>query len=285
MSAHLDPDELGDLSAGLLDEGDASRANDHLATCASCRQDAEALDAVTGLLRFAGEVGPMPTDVADRLDAALLAAAPGDPSDNVRPLARPATRRWWADHRILQAAAAAVLVIAGGAIAVPVLQNAAVSGPETASSADSASGGQAAEAAPDAASDDAGSRTAAKAAATMASGNNYTDESLAREVGRLLSGQEVAAAPSPPAQNSQAGAAAITRLADPSALADCVDELRPGGQAQPLLVDVARYADRSATVIVLEAPDQADGIEIWVVEAGCGRGNARTLHYEMAQRP
>jgi hypothetical protein len=279
MTAHLDPDQLGDLSWGLLDEHATATANAHLQTCEQCRREAAALEDVARTLRGAGDTGPMPEEVANRLDAALRAAASPMPhAENVTPLPVAATRRWWAEHRVLQAAAAVVLVVAGGAIAGPLLTSSG-RGPFTASSAD--------RAAPEAgAKADGGSgREAAYGGAALATGTNYTEQTLSTAVSRLLAGDRVQSSPEDAASAKEAvppGAAG--RLADPQALSECIAQLPRGSKATPLLVDVARFEGRDATVIVLPRHDEPDNVDIWVVEPGCGTGNARTLHYQRAPR-
>lgn len=285
MTAHLDPDQLADLSAGLLDGATAAAAQSHLARCAHCRADADLLGRIPEILQVAADVGPMPDDVGDRLDAALAAEQPSSQRpDNVRPLPVAATRRWWADHRILQTAAAAVLVFAGGAIAVPLFQ-ASIGSHDAATSSSGAKkvGPPEAGAAADSGTDHSAS------VGVLESGTHYTEQTVAEDVSRLLAAPERTAgtteqtdAPAEPKTAERVSA--TSRLADPEALAQCVRELAPGGKARPLLVDLARFNGREAAVIVLPRPGEEDRLEIWVVGPGCTRGNAHTLHYQNVPR-
>jgi hypothetical protein len=285
VSAHLDVEQLADLSAGLLGGRARAQAQFHLETCEHCRTEAAELAGVSRTLRGAAEKGSMPADVADRLDFALRSEQASTLASGVTALPRPATRRWWADHRVLQAAAAAVLVVAGGAIAVPLLDRAG-NAPMTASESAGGNGGEEGAAAPKAADGGKSGDTAAGSGGVLETGTNYSEQTLAADVTRLLSAVE--AGRSPP-QDLSAGEAApppaATRLADPQALAECLTQLRPGKEAAPLLVDVARFEGRRATVIVLPRPDEPERIDIWVVEPGCRNGNSHALHYDSAPRP
>lgn len=72
-TGHLDATVVADLAEGLLAPADAAAAEGHLAACAACRDVHDQLDRVVSLLRDARESGPVPADVAARLDAALAA--------------------------------------------------------------------------------------------------------------------------------------------------------------------------------------------------------------------
>jgi hypothetical protein len=74
-SAHPSTDDLADLDAGLLDRGRASGVREHLAVCAACAEESAAVLAVRSALATEPDPGPVPHDVAERLDAALAVAA------------------------------------------------------------------------------------------------------------------------------------------------------------------------------------------------------------------
>jgi hypothetical protein len=72
---HPSTDDLADLDAGLLDRGRASGIREHLAVCAACAEESAAFLAVRSALAAEPDPGPVPHDVAERLDAALAVAA------------------------------------------------------------------------------------------------------------------------------------------------------------------------------------------------------------------
>jgi hypothetical protein len=74
-STHPSTDDLADLDAGLLDRGRANGMREHLAVCAACAQESAAFLAVRSALAAEPDPGPVPPDVAERLDAALAVAA------------------------------------------------------------------------------------------------------------------------------------------------------------------------------------------------------------------
>jgi hypothetical protein len=74
-SAHPSTDDLADLDAGLLDRGRASGVREHLGVCAACAEESAAFLAVRSALAAEPDPGPVPHDVAERLDAALAVAA------------------------------------------------------------------------------------------------------------------------------------------------------------------------------------------------------------------
>jgi hypothetical protein len=109
--------DVGAYALGLLDDADATRFEAHLAGCASCMDELDALVGIEPLLAEYAAVGPDP--------AALLAPArPGAPAgdallgrllDEVS-AARARTRR----RRMVLVAAAAVLIIGGPFVAAEV---------------------------------------------------------------------------------------------------------------------------------------------------------------------
>ncbi len=288
MTQHLDLDQLADLQEGLLDADAEAAAAAHVGGCAACSSDVEALAALRQELAAAPDVGPMPDDVAARLDAALAAelaaavAAPAEAPDEageVIPMPTPATRRWWSHHRVLQAAAVAVLVIAGGAIAVPTLNNA---GSESATTA--AKGGMADAGAPEAATqeDAPGAADEKRAVRILSTGTQYDDETLAAQVTELVAAPVAAAAPGP--SSDALRAADDAQVDDPGEVAACLAAL-PTAATSAVLVDNAQFRGQPVTVFVLEHPDDPGRLSVWVVTRGCATGDAQILHRETIQRP
>jgi hypothetical protein len=102
---HPSVEEISDLLAGVLPAAEAMDVNAHLAGCAACRAERDALLDVTAWLGEAGAVPvAMPREVSATIDAAIARASTERASRSG--LAPP--WRW------LAGAAAAVVVVAGG---------------------------------------------------------------------------------------------------------------------------------------------------------------------------
>jgi hypothetical protein len=288
---HVTPDVLADLQAGLLHDRAERPAREHLATCRACRADLEVLAAIPDRLAAAGSVEPIPADVASRLDAALAAAASAAPDVAATPTIVPslgATATHRRDRsgprglRLLQAAAAVVVVLGLGALAVSAIHG----GSDSGGAATSASGA-------------AGDRAAAAKsgpAPVTASGRNWTPSTLAAAAPALASGTfgpalsqydstrktaasstSSATAPASPApatglvNSSAAGPAA--RLSDPDALRACVTNLNDGDQTmQPLAVDLARWQGQPAAVLVFPTVGDPASLDVYVVAPDCPTG-------------
>lgn len=127
-SVHPTPDELADLTEGLLEGTEQGRVSAHLESCADCHEQVAALEEVRALLADAGrDTVAMPSDVADRLDAALARAqaerTAGVPSlDERRELTKERTTPTPAPVRrrgrlvLIGGAAAAAVVVLGGVV-------------------------------------------------------------------------------------------------------------------------------------------------------------------------
>jgi hypothetical protein len=244
---------------------------------------------------------PMPADVAERLEAALLTArTPERHAGDIVPL------KEWAAGRPSRwksfpypAAAAVIVVLAIGGSVIAGLNNRGGSGHKATSTAaglDSATGGS-----------------------TIASGTDYSVGSLRMQVATIvndkvpgaaadfpgLTNPEIlslgAATPSRSAVAPQAaptGAATAASdtpdtssraqrsapsgpLADPAALQRCIETLLVGKSAQPVLVDYASYNRVPATIIVLPDPDEAKKLDIYVLAdtADCAGGELTAVAF------
>ncbi|MFI7236231.1 anti-sigma factor family protein [Streptomyces cyaneofuscatus] len=79
---HPEVSEISDLTEGLLTSSRAEEIRDHLAECELCAEVRDSLEEVRELLGALPDPGPMPEDIAARIDAALAAEArPGSPAD------------------------------------------------------------------------------------------------------------------------------------------------------------------------------------------------------------
>jgi hypothetical protein len=68
---HPSVEAIAEHLEGTLDQADDQRVREHLRGCAECTDRAEALSALPGLLRTAGEVPSMPEHLARRVDDAI----------------------------------------------------------------------------------------------------------------------------------------------------------------------------------------------------------------------
>ncbi|MFD7897765.1 anti-sigma factor family protein [Streptomyces sp. NPDC059743] len=75
MAQHPDVSEISDLAEGLLPPSRAADIRDHLDGCALCADVHDSLEEIRGLLGTLPGPPRMPTDVAERIDAALAAEA------------------------------------------------------------------------------------------------------------------------------------------------------------------------------------------------------------------
>ncbi|MEV7199988.1 zf-HC2 domain-containing protein [Streptomyces griseoluteus] len=76
-TGHPDVAEISELTEGLLPPSRSAELRHHLEGCEACAEVHAALTEIQGLLGDVPEVPPMPTDVADRIAAALAAEAAG----------------------------------------------------------------------------------------------------------------------------------------------------------------------------------------------------------------
>jgi hypothetical protein len=291
--AHPDRDTLADLAADVLPPGQAAELQAHVQACEQCAGLLADAERVRGLL-LADDPGPMPAHVLARIETVLAEqprpasmptlGAPGRARPPVRP-GRPAraargpqrTRRQVREEQrgggpgrrgtLLLAAAAVALVLAGG------LGLRQLFGGGNADMASSAGGGgdAAAEQAPAAAADQD---------VVVATGTQYTEQKLAGQVGALV--KRVSAARAQAGDSTQGGtglqrqSAGDEALRSPAALQNCLAALDSGGE-QPLAVDLARYENREAAIVVL--PGRDGGYEVWAVARSCGPDGDGTLKF------
>jgi hypothetical protein len=263
-AAHLDYDTLADLAEGLLPDARAASADAHLADCAECRDRSGEITNVTRLLADA-PLPPMPAALASRIDEALAAEAAATGHDVVSLDSRRGRRRM----RVLSAAAAAVVVVGGGALIGHTLLTGPVSSENgTAQSQpvqDRSGSATARQPGPNTLKESRGGAAAAGGYLTLRSGTDYS-------AGRL--GEQVSA------QLTKGDSRTAGELA-PAQLTNCVRTVTQG--KVPLLVDVARYEGRAATVIVLPGTD-ATRLDVWIVGPGCSAANPAVVKHTQAAR-
>jgi hypothetical protein len=284
---HVTPDVLADLDAGLLHDRAERAAHAHLATCPACQADLDLLATIPGRLAAEGSVEPVPADVASRLDAALAAAA-SEPTEltastTVVPMrSSHRTRSSPRGLRLLQAAAALVVVLGLGGLAVSAIHGGSGESAGTA-------GGT---------SDHAAAAPKSAAVPVTASGRNWTPTTLAAAAPALADGtfgppfsvyddstRKSAALPSTsaPVPSAPAGsggpvgggtaAGPAGRLSDPTALRACVTNINDGDQTmQPVAVDLARWQGQPAAVLVFPTAGDPASLDVYVVAPDCPTG-------------
>jgi hypothetical protein len=115
---HLDPDQIADLSEGLLDPAAADGARAHLAACPLCSADSALITGESDLSGLSELLPPLPIPqyVVTRIEAALYREPPLKVAPAAAPeghhAAAPRRRRWF--RTSLGALAGATLVVAGG---------------------------------------------------------------------------------------------------------------------------------------------------------------------------
>jgi hypothetical protein len=251
-AAHLDYDTLADLAEGLLDESRAASADAHLVSCAVCR-DRSAEIADVSLLLADAPVPPMSAELAARIDEALAAEAAAGPGPvSVADLEN---RRRHKRLRVLSMAAAAVVVVGGGAFVARSLVGGSVSSDSQTAASKPV---QDRTARPGEQSGGGASKLQAPAEAAFPaarSGTDYTAAKLGDQVSAQLTKSRTAKAPS-----------TTQDFAATQQLSGCVRRVTQG--RTPMLVDVARYEGRPATLIVVPAV-AADRLDVWVVGPAC----------------
>ena len=264
-AAHLDYDTLADLAEGLLPDTRAASADAHLAGCAECRDRSAEIADVTRLLTEA-PMPPMPAELASRIDQAIAAEAASS-----GPVVSLDSRRGRRRIRILSAAAAAVVVVGGGAVVGHSLLTGSVtsdSGSAQSQPIQDRTGSPAAkrQPAPNALKGSGGGAAGTGGGyLALRSGTDYTASGL----GRQLSGQL-----------AQGDSRTTEELATEQ-LSGCVRRVTQG--RMPLLVDIARYEGRPATVIVLPGTDSGR-FDVWIVRPACSESDPAVIKHTPAAR-
>ncbi|KWW97849.1 hypothetical protein C3Y87_11495 [Carbonactinospora thermoautotrophica] len=269
-AGHPDPETISDYLEGLLSRPAARRVEVHLRRCGSCRDTQAALGEVRELLA-ASDAGPMPPQVAARIEAAL--ASPGErvsgdagPTTPGEPAASMTSRKRSRRSAWLLRAAAAVAVVAAGVGIVPQLlpgvwprQNSATStnAPAPARSGQPGSGGQ----------QESSPRLSGLPGPVLYRGRPYAAAQFGTQVHELL---REAATIRPfqgrPPSGSQGG---VPYDGDAASVVGCVREAtgRPGDP--PVVVDFGTYEGRQAAVVVLHDETNPALLDAYVVPASC----------------
>ena len=269
QTTHLDGDVLAEFDAGLTTGRRGARIAAHLAGCDRCQALREEIAGVSALLA-AIPAQAMPDRVAQRLDRVLAAevvqradserARGGSPRHHAT-RGRPARNRGLrlVSLRVLAPATAVVLAAAGYGLS----QLAGGGGPQTASSSVAAGPARAAAGRANIPAVLPSSEPAARPQLRSGAGfpfvtshTNFAPGTLKQQVAAALR-----AAPSAPATQPP-----------PTAVKACVRDV--AGNANPLLVESARYQGQAATIIVMRT---SQGDTAVVTGAGCSAGHGERL--------
>ena len=292
MRGHADAETLAAFREELLSRRKAARVSAHLAACSRCAGLDAQLTEVPALLTRS-TTPPMPDALTARIEAAIAAeaaaraataadgavaagaagagAGPGNRAGRPsRPPGRPSRSRL---ALRVAAVTAAVVVVAGGGYGVARLLS-GNPGPGTGAGSAAAPAAGANGKAPSIS--EGGLRApgsqaaggAASAARIVSSGTNYQPGRLKAQVTATLaqSGGKAAAGQSPAPSPGGPPAGSVPRM--PA----CVPHVTGG--KRPLLVDLAKYQGRPATVVVIPA-DRPGTLRALVVAGAC---TATTSH-------
>lgn len=306
MSPHASTDDLACLAADCLKPRKAARIQAHMSQCPQCTQVSEELAGVPTMLASTSYSFPaMPDQLSSRIQTALaaesgqrLASAPpteagrGDLPERAGP-----PRRGWRmpsfsgpSSRIL-ATAGALVILAGGGYEIATH----VSGDQN-QSASSPAGAEVPRAQASQVSlgpnvTYGGNNTPARTIQTVTSDTNFVPQRLGPQVvaavrAARLSGAVGAAQSSAGTLPSATNGIAVKNSADGAAmsqaqLAGCLDRLAPDRAI--LLVDLAKYNGKPATVIVAAATSSLSA-EVWVVGNSCSASRGDVLDHRKLTR-
>ena len=261
MSGHVDAESLALYAEGQLSRRRTVRVRAHLAGCAECARTAAALAEVTTRLSQV-PVPPMPAAVAAQLDAALSAesarraagAAPAPAPADAPPPRPPRRGPLWSPRALrILAATGATLVVAGGAgYAVSQFSGSGSSGSAGAASSASSAGRTPVDHSPLAAAPAMapGSHapprvpTRPQHPLPCKTGTDYRAGTLVRQTKKALAEYDMGGLSGP-------GVLPISNV--PAGVLNCVSHVAQGHPVR--LVDLARYQQRPAIVIVHGHPD------------------------------
>ncbi len=261
---HLDHETLAELAEGLLDEEDAGEARTHLAGCAECRAREQDVSNVSALL---GEMPapPMPSHVADRVEAALdeqRSPQVESARNGAKIIPFPIQRTWM---QVGAAAAAAVVIAVGtfGVVGDSLLGGTATSQHEVLSQPGA----------------EQSRETESFSASVAATGRTYSSTKLSAQALDLLREQAAGTAAVP----KKAAPRGLSALAQPQQLQACIGQVTSGHDYGTVAVDLARYEGRSAAVIVATDPSSPVA-DVWVVGPHCSASRADVITHRQVQR-
>lgn len=264
--AHPDPAEIAELDEDVVPPAGAARLREHLAACPDCAAVRSELAALRRELRELPDPGPMPEDVAARIDAAILAVS-RETADALgetrRGTAAPAgnPRRYRRAAFALAAAAAVAVLGVGGALLGALNGD---GGPEPAGLA--AEGTDEAPAEREAAAQElsAPAEEALEAQVRQLLAGSAEASTLAAEVpdGTGEPGEE---GPSPSAEQQEG---APESPPGPVVVPSCVEQAI-GRPEEPLAAGPEDFEGEEAYLVVLPHAADPERVDAYVVAAAC----------------
>jgi hypothetical protein len=306
MNRHVSDETLARYSGDDLNPRKAGKIASHLGDCPSCEQRLSQLEAVPNMLasvQFSG----IPDHLSSRIQLALAsessaraASEPGTEAGrrDLPSRARPPRRGGWLPRltspvglRVAAATGAAVVLAGGGyEIAAHTGSGAGTSSEQINTPESGAAAGHASSLrfGPAVAYRQSGHTHSIK---SVQSATNFRAATLVRQVQATLAAQRVtnsgreiqepnseqqlgstsAASPSP----GPTGTSSLTKLRG------CVDRIAAGRSV--LLVDIAKYEGRPATIIVVQPPSSSKA-QVYAVGAGCASGASDILASQVLPR-
>jgi hypothetical protein len=201
----------------------------------------------------------IPPELISRIDEALAAAATEQPVA-VHP-------RWRRVHLVVAAAAAVGVVAVGG---VTLLRPATTDTAQAPSSAERAKPPAVADARPEAVTPKGDERPGYPPLST--SGINYRKSELAGQLADATA--RLGGRSAPGTTRGSTGGPLSVRLGG------CIDRISDG--RVPVLIDLARYEDAPATIIVF--PEKSGDLDVWVTGPGCGQDDSDVIEHTEVSR-
>ncbi|UCM89100.1 anti-sigma factor family protein [Streptomyces marincola] len=246
--AHPEPADIAALDEDLLPPDDAARLRDHLDRCATCADVHADLAALRQALGDLPDPGPIPEDIADRIDTALAAertaASAASVSRETTPRPVSAAERRARRARLALAAAGAVVFLGVGGTLLPALSGSGGGNEGDSGSEAAMEGGEVPEAAD-------GEPLEDQVQALLAT--TETNSPMMAEEGMGAEGPPDR--PSPETQSATAIPACVVAAI--------------GRTEAPLAVEEERYDGVNAYLVVLPHAADPEQVDAYVVAATC----------------
>jgi anti-sigma factor RsiW len=280
MRGHVDAESLALYAEGLLSRRRTVRVRAHLTGCAECARTAAALSEVTTRLSRV-PAPPLPAAVAARLDAALSAesarrAASPAPVPAAAPAGAPEPRPprrnpLWSPVGLRVLAAAGVTLVVAGGIGYAVSQSGSSSSPAGSSAAPPATSHRRSpvHAAPNLSPGGPGMQPGISGGSAstryVQTGTDFRPATLATQAKRVMAVYGVSGMSGPDVRQPASVSSSVKSCA-----------ARVAGQQHAALVDLARYEQHPAIVVVL-ASAAGTPERVIVVTPSCSHLDSATL--------
>ncbi|WP_405778863.1 anti-sigma factor family protein [Streptomyces sp. NBC_00859] len=277
MTQHPDVSEIADLSEGLLPASRASEVQQHLEACSLCADVRYSLQEIQELLATPPTPVHMPTDIADRIDAALaeesvrealatpqeggahvsretslasLASQEPEPSHGKRPAGRPRAASGPGRGRTVRRRHIAAVSAAFGAAVIGMGVFFLQSSPSTSS----------------------GDTSAAEKTSQRGGTPAFADGALQRRVHSLLASTATTSSKPTPQEKKKPS----VHMDSSPTLKNGLDVIVPsciakgiGREVSPLAAQKGTYKGSDAFLVVLPHPTDSTRVQAYVVDAAC----------------